>query len=84
MQNLVALGVCNAVFLGLVAYVILRGVSDKFVSYFLIGEYFVAMVPLTIIAILEPQTTVPIVAVFLIHIALLIILGVLPRYFRTS
>jgi hypothetical protein len=65
--------------IALVAYVVKLGISDKFVTYFLFGEYLVAMVPLTIIAILEPNTTIPIVAVFLIHIVLLIILGGVSR-----
>jgi hypothetical protein len=82
--DLVALAACNITFLALVAYVVKLGISDKFVTYFLFGEYLVAMVPLTIIAILEPNTTIPIVAVFLIHIVLLIILGVAPKLLRAN
>jgi len=45
-----------------------------------VGEYAVAIVPLSIIAIVVPQTLEPIVAVFLIHIALRVILEVIPGY----
>jgi len=81
---LVALGACNAAFLGLVLYIVVRGVSDRFVAYFLFAEYFAAMVPISIIAILEPQTLGPIIAILLINIGLLIMLGVLPKYFRRN
>jgi hypothetical protein len=77
-SDFIALLGCNVLFLALVVLIVSRGVSDKYVTYFLFGEYLVAMVPLTVIAILEPQTIGPIIAVFLIHIALLIILGVIP------
>ncbi len=81
---LVVLGVCNALFFGLVVYIVMRGVPDRFVAYFLFGEYFAAMVPISIIGILEPQILAPIIAVLFINIAFLIILGVLPRYFRRN
>jgi len=76
------LGACNALFLGLVLYIVARGVPDRFVVYFLFGEYFAAMLPISIIAVLEPQTLEPIILVLAINIALLIILAVLPSYFR--
>jgi hypothetical protein len=81
---LVALGACNAAFSGLVLYIVVRGVSDRFVAHFLFAEYFAAMVPISIIAILEPQTLGPIIAILLINIGLLIMLGVLPKYFRRN
>ena len=56
LQLLVALGACNAVFLGLVLYIVVRGVSDRFVAYFLFGEYFAAMLPISMIGTLEPNT----------------------------
>jgi hypothetical protein len=82
--GLLVLGACNAAFLGLVLYIVMRGSPDRFVAYFLFGEYFGAMVPISIIAILEPQTLGPIIVVLLINIALLITLGLLPNYFRRS
>ena len=81
---LAVLGACNAAFLGLVLYIVLRGVSDKFVAYFLFGEYFAAMAPISIIAILEPQTLGPVIVILVINIILLILLGVLPKYFRRT
>ena len=61
-----------------------RGVPDRFVAYFLFGEYFAAMVPISIIAILEPQTLGPIIIILVINIVLLVTLGVLPKYFRRN
>jgi hypothetical protein len=77
---LFVLVVCNLVFLGLVAFIVVRGVRDRFVTYFLVGEYFVAMLPISIIAILEPRTLEPVIVILLMNIVLLIALGVLPRY----
>ena len=68
---------CNIAFLTLVVFICTR-ISDRYVWYFLIGEYLVAMLPLSVIAVLSSQTMKPIIAVFLIHIALLVILGVVP------
>jgi len=81
---LVALGACNAAFLGLVLYIVVRGVPDRFVAYFLFGEYFAAMVPISVIAILEPQTLGPIIVILVINVVLLVMLGVLPKYFRRN
>ena len=69
-------------FLGLVIFIVLSGVQDKFVTYFLFGEYFAAMLPISIIGVLEPQILEPIIVVLLINIILLILLGLLPNYFR--
>ena len=77
---LFVLVICNFVFLGLVAFIVVRGVRDRFVTYFLVGEYFVAMLPISIIAILEPRTLEPVIVILLMNIVLLIGLGVLPRY----
>ncbi len=76
------LGACNAAFLGLVIYIVIRGVPDRFVTYFLLSEYFAAMVPISIIGILLPQTIEPVIVILLMNIALLIVLGLLPSYFR--
>jgi hypothetical protein len=80
--ELVALVACNAAFVLTIAYLFLTRMMDKFVKYFLVGEYLVAMVPLSAIGILLQQTTMPIVLIFLIHIGLLFILGVIPNYFQ--
>jgi len=79
--EIVALLACNAVFLLTVFYLFFTRVMDRFVKYFLVGEYLVAMFPLTVIGTLLQQTTMPIVLIFLIHISLLFILGVIPKYF---
>jgi hypothetical protein len=79
---LFALGACNAVFLGLVVFIVVRGVQDKFVTYFLFGEYFAAMLPISVIGILEPQILEPIIVILFMNIILLILLGLLPSYFR--
>ena len=81
---LIALGACNAAFLGLVLYIVVRGVPDRFVAYFLFGEYFAAMLPISIIAILERQTLGPIIVILVINVVLLVMLGVLPKYFRRN
>jgi len=79
---LLIVAACNATFLGLVILIVVRGVPDRFVTYFLIGEYLAAMLPISIIGVLEPQTLGPIIVILLLNIALLIVLGVLPSYFR--
>ena len=79
---LFTLAACNATFLGLIVLIVVRGVSDRFVVYFLFGEYLAAMLPISIIGVLEPQTLGPIIVILLLNIALLIVLGVLPSYFR--
>jgi len=73
---------CNAVFLGLVLCIVVRGVRDRFVSYFLFGEYLAAMVPISIIGIIEPRTLEAVIAILLMNIMLLILLGLVPSYFR--
>ena len=82
MPLLFVLVAINLAFLGLVAHVVIRGVQDKFVTYFLVGEYLAAMLPISLIAILEPQTTEPVIVILLMNVALLVGLGVLPSYFR--
>jgi len=47
---------CNIAFSGLAAYIVVREVPGKFVTYFLFGEYLAAMFPISIVAVLEPQT----------------------------
>ena len=79
--ELMALAACNVIFLGTVSYLFATRKMDKFVKYFLIGEYMVAMVPLSIIGVLSENTTLPIVLIFVIHISLLFLLGVIPNYF---
>jgi len=79
---LFVLGACNAAFLVLVIYIVLRGVRDKFVTYFLFGEYLAAMLPISIIGLLEPKVLEPIIIILLMNIILLIMLGVLPSYLR--
>jgi len=79
---LLAVGACNALFLGLIILIVVRGVQDRFVVYFLFGEYLAAMLPISIIGILEPQVLGPVIVILLLNIALLILLGVLPSYFR--
>jgi uncharacterized protein with PQ loop repeat len=80
--ELTALIVCNLAFLGTVFYLFHTRIFDKFVRYFLLGEYLVAMVPLTAIGILLRQTALPILLIFLIHLALLFLLGIIPNFFR--
>ena len=58
------------------------GGRDRFVSYFLFGEYLAAMVPISIIGILEPQTLQAVIAILPMNIILLITLGLVPSYFR--
>ena len=80
---LLVLGGCNAAFLALVLYiVVVQKVQDKFVAYFLFGEYLAAMVPISVIGILAPQTLAPVIVILLLNILLLVGLGILPRYFR--
>lgn len=75
---------CNVVFLGLVAYIVVRGVPDRFVTYFLFGEYFAAMVPISVVGIIEPQIIEAVIVILLMNIVLLIVLGLCPNYFRRS
>jgi hypothetical protein len=82
MPLLFVLGACNATFVGLVIYIVVRGVPDKFVNYFLFGEYLAAMLPISFIAVLEPQILEPVIVILLMNIVLLIVLGLVPSYFR--
>ncbi len=80
--ELIALVACNVAFLVTVSYLFFTRMIDRFVKYFLVGEYLIAMVPLSAIGILMQHATLPIVLIFLIHISLLFILGVIPNYFQ--
>ncbi len=80
--ELIVLVACNVAFLLTVSYLFFTRMIDRFVKYFLVGEYLIAMVPLSVIGILMQQTTLPIILIFLIHISLLFILGVIPNYFQ--
>jgi hypothetical protein len=80
--ELIPLVACNVTFLVTISYIFFTRMIDRFVKYFLVGEYLIAMIPLSIIGILMQQTTLPIVLIFLIHISLLFILGVVLNYFQ--
>jgi hypothetical protein len=79
--ELIALVACNLAFLVAISYLFFTRAIDRFVKYFLVGEYLIAMVPLTIIGILVQQTALPIVLILPIHITLLFGLVVIPNYF---
>jgi hypothetical protein len=57
---------------------VVRRVRDRFVTYFLVGEYLVAMRPISIITIPEPQTLGSVIVILLTNIAVPIGLGLLP------